>query len=56
MALAEEKFETGAERKEWVLAMVEEAAITVNYNVDMSVISEVIDELCAVSKQINVKK
>ena len=53
MAMAEEKFETGAERKEWVLSMVAETAGTVNYDVDMQVISELIDSLCAMSKKVN---
>ena len=43
MTIAEEKFDNGAERKEWVLAMVEEAAKTVDYDIDMTVISDLID-------------
>ena len=39
MAEAESKFETGAERKEWVLAMVTASANEINYDVDMSAIS-----------------
>ena len=55
MAIAEEKFDNGAERKEWVLAMVEESSKTVNYDIDMAVISGLIDNLCAMSKNVNVK-
>ena len=55
MALAEEMFETGAERKEWVLTMVKEASTMVNYDIDMTVISGLVDNLCAMSKKINVK-
>ncbi len=55
MTIAEEKFDNGAERKEWVLAMVEEAAVTVNYDIDMEVISTMIDNLVRMSKKINVK-
>ena len=54
MAIAEEKFETGAERKEWVLAMIEESAATINYDIDMIVISDLIDNLCSMSKKVNV--
>ena len=54
MTVAEEKFNNGAERKEWVLAMVEEAAVTVNYDIDMVVISSLIDSLCSLSKKVNV--
>ena len=53
MAEAESKFETGAERKEWVMAMVTASAKEINYDVDMSVISSMIDSLCAMSKQVN---
>lgn len=56
MQIAEEKFDNGAERKEWVLAMVTESAKTVNYDIDMTVISNLIDSLCSMSKQINVKE
>jgi hypothetical protein len=54
MAIAEEKFETGAERKEWVLTMVTESAKTVDYDIDMKVISDLIDNLCSMSKKVNV--
>ena len=39
MATAEEKFDNGADRKEWVLAM--------------DVISKLIDDLCNMSKKVN---
>lgn len=35
MATAEEKFDNGADRKEWVLAMVKASSETVNYDIDM---------------------
>lgn len=53
MEIAETKFATGAERKEWVLAMVEASADTVNYDIDLAVISKMIDDLCAMSNVIN---
>ena len=55
MATAEEKFDTGAERKEWVLAMVKASADEINYDVDMDTLSNLIDRLCAMSKQVNAK-
>lgn len=53
MKAAEGKFETGAERKEWVLAMVKASADTINYDIDMVVISDLIDSLCSMSKVVN---
>lgn len=54
MAIAEEKFDNGAERKEWVLAMVAESAKTVEYDIDMSAISKLVDDLCRMAKKVNV--
>jgi len=53
MATAEEKFDNGADRKEWVLAMVKASSETVNYDIDMAVISKLIDDLCSMSKVVN---
>lgn len=53
MATAEEKFDNGADRKEWVLAMVKASADTVDYDIDMEVISKLIDDLCNMSKKVN---
>lgn len=53
MAAAEEKFTTGAERKEWVLAMIEASKNGINYNVDMNEVSVLIDNLCAMTKKVN---
>lgn len=53
MVEAETKFEDGATRKEWVMVMVQTSAKTVNYDVDMDVISKLIDELCKMSKSVN---
>ena len=54
ITIAEEKFDNGAERKEWVLAMVEETSVTVNYDIDIEVISAMIDNLVSMSKKVNV--
>ena len=53
MADAEEKFDTGAEKKEWVLGQLKALAGTINYDVDWDVISEMIDKICDASKIIN---
>ena len=55
MKEAEEKFETGAERKEWVLAELKAVQDTINYNIDWVVIGEMIDQLCAMAKKVNNK-
>ena len=53
METAEQKFDTGADRKEWVLAMVKASADTINYNINMDEISALIDSLCDMSKIVN---
>lgn len=53
MEIAETKFENGAERKEWVLAMVAASADTVNYDIDLAVIGKLIDSLCSMTKVVN---
>lgn len=53
MAEAEGKFNTGLERKEWVLAMVEVNAKTINYDIDMQQVSDMIDALCDLTKVVN---
>ena len=54
MAEAEKKFSEGADRKEWVLAELKAAAKTLNYDIDWDVVSDMIDKLCDLSKEINV--
>lgn len=53
MQTAEGKFETGADRKEWVLAMVKASADNINYDIDITAIGSLIDSLCDMSKVIN---
>jgi len=53
MAEAEKMFEIGAERKEWVLAELHAVADTLNYEIDWVVVSEMIDSICEVSKEVN---
>ena len=51
MERAEAMFEKGADRKEWVMAMVKASAV--NYDLDMDKISDLIDSLCDMSKIVN---
>ena len=53
MKTAEGMFEKGADRKEWVLAMVKGSADSINYDVDIEAISQLIDSLCDTSKVVN---
>lgn len=53
MAQAETKFDNGAERKEWVLMMVKASADTIDYDIDLNVVAEMIDSLCSLTKVVN---
>ena len=53
MEEAEIKFADGATRKEWVMAMVQASAESINCDIDMSAISELIDSLCDLTKKVN---
>ena len=53
MERAETMFETGADRKESVMAMVKASADTINYDIDMDAIGKLIDSLCGMSKVVN---
>ena len=53
MAEAEKNFATGAERREWVLNMVKASASTINYEIDLEQVGQLIDSLCAMSKVVN---
>lgn len=53
MQEAETKFSDGATRKEWVLAMVQTSAEYINYPIDTTALSELIDSLVDMTKIIN---
>jgi hypothetical protein len=53
---AEEKFDNGADRKEWVLSMVQASADSINYDVNIDLVGELIDNLCTMSKSVNAPK
>lgn len=54
MATAEGKFDNGADRKEWVIAMVQASADTINYPISEKELGDLIDNLCALTKKVNV--
>lgn len=55
MEQAEKKFDDGATRKEWVMAMAKASASYVNYPINDEALSEMIDALCDMSKIVNGK-
>jgi hypothetical protein len=56
MGEAEEKFSTGAERKEWVIAMVEKSAESINYELDTASLGTLIDNIIALTNKVNTDK
>ena len=56
MAQAEVLFDNGSDRKAWVIKSIEAAASTINYPIDLNQISQLIDDLCALSKKVNAPK
>lgn len=54
MTEAETKFDNGATRKEWVIGMIEASADQINYDIDIDTLSKLIDDLCAMSKKVNI--
>ena len=56
MPEAEEKFTTGAERKEYVMNNIQSLSNTLDYEVDMDKVSEMIDIIIKATKKINVNK
>ena len=51
---AETTFDTGATRKEWVMAMAKTLAVDLNYELKEEDLSKLIDNLVAMSKNVNV--
>lgn len=57
MATAETMFDTGAERKDWVIEMLKTSAKVSNFDLteeNLLKISELIDQMCKLSKNINI--
>lgn len=55
ISTAEEKFETGAERKEWVISMVRAVENQINFDIDEETLSNLIDDLVNLTKKVNIK-
>lgn len=53
MKEAEEKFDNGADRKEWVLAMIKVSSETIKFDINYDEVSALIDDLCSMSKVVN---
>jgi hypothetical protein len=53
MTEAENKFDRGADKKEWVMGELQAMAGTLNYDIDWDVVSDMIDKICDVSKELN---
>ena len=53
MKEAELKFDNGPERKEWVLMMVKASADTIDYDINLIQVSEMIDALCNLTNVVN---
>lgn len=53
MAEAETLLTTGAEKKAWVLTMIKGSAEYLNYPIDESELSDLIDSLCDLTKAVN---
>ena len=56
MVQAEASYETGAERKEFVLNSIKEMQDTLNYEVDLDAIGAMIDAITKASQKINTDK
>ena len=55
MTEAEKNYTTGAERKEYVMNSIESIKDVLDYEVDMNIISQMIDSIVSASKTINAK-
>ena len=56
MAEAETKFDSGAEKKEWVLSMVKASAKSINYDIDEESLSQLIDTIIGLTKKVNIEE
>ena len=53
MTEAENNYKTGAEKKQYVMSSIESIKDTLNCDIDMNAISDMIDSICQASKNIN---
>lgn len=54
MAEAEILYDNGEDRKAWVLSMIEASADSINYEIDIEVISKLIEDIIKLTKVVNV--
>lgn len=54
MSEAESNYKTGAEKKEYVIDSISAIKDTLNYDVDMTIVSEMIDSITDATKHINI--
>ena len=55
MAAAEDKFDNGADRKQWVIAMVQASANAINYPISDKELGDLIDDLVELTNKVNIK-
>lgn len=53
MEQAEDMFDNGASKKDWVMAMVKASPEAVKYGINMADIDNLVDNLCKMSKKVN---
>lgn len=53
MSEAERLFDDGADKKAWVMGMIQKSAEQINYPIDMDAVSVLIEQLCEMSKKVN---
>ena len=56
MTEAEDNYASGAEKKKYVMDSIEALKSSLNYDVDMNAVSEMIDAIIRTTKRINVNK
>lgn len=55
MVQAEKDYSTGAEKKEFVMNQLRIAAKTVDFEIDWDKVSDLIDALCEMAKEVNIE-
>lgn len=55
MVQAEQDYSTGAEKKEFVMNQIAVLAKTVDFEIDMDKVSDLIDALCEMAHEVNVE-
>lgn len=53
MQEAEGRFETGVDRKVWVMQALDSLSDTIDYDIDKDAVSALIDAMCAMSRVVN---